>query len=108
MGVRLVTAPTTLLDPASAVAASYCLIARLWTVASAVNLDVDAQHPRPCAWEDWSRADLAAMLADFHNAAQYDPRWGWNDAAVQRFRALPADEQKRQVRAAQYPEEDRS
>lgn len=94
---------TTLLDPPSAVAVARCLIARLWPLSS-IGAAVDADHPRPCAWEDWSRDDLHAMLDAFHEQAGYDPRYGWADPAVQRFRAMTAHEQRQLVRAAQYPE----
>lgn len=92
------------LDPPSAVAVARCLIARLWRTPSVANLDVDAMHPRPCAWEEWSRDDLAAMLATFHRQAEYHPDRGWRDIGVDRFRRLTQPEQRRMVRAAQYGE----
>jgi len=89
------------LDPASAVAAARCLIARLWRMPSIANVQVDAIHPRPCAWEEWDRYDLAEMLNAFNRDAWYDGR---PHPAVDRFRRLSAPEQRALVRAAQYPE----
>lgn len=93
------------LDPPSAVAVARCLIARLWRRASVVALDVDAMHPRTCVWEEWDRADLAAMLATFHEQAEWSPRWGWRDVGVERFRTMTVHEQRQLIRAAQYPTE---
>ncbi len=93
----------TTLEPASAVAAAKCLTARLW-VPGMGALDPGALHPRPCAWEDFTRDELAHLLADFNSEAGYNDRTNrYADQAVQRFRASP--DQSRQVRAAQYPEE---
>lgn len=89
------------LDPPSAIAASRCLIARLWRLPSVANIQTDAIHPRPCAWEDWSSGDLAAMLDDFNRAAWYDRR---PHPDVDRFRRLTVPEQRAAIRAAQYPE----
>jgi hypothetical protein len=84
------------LDPPSAVAVALCLIARI---------DGDSKaHPRPCAWEEWSRADLAAMLDTFHRQAEWSDRGGWRDIGVERFRTLTAQDQRRLVVAAQYAE----
>jgi len=92
----------TTLEPASAVAAAKCLVSRLWVPGTMP--DPAAFHPRPCAWEDFTRDELAHMLADFNAEAGYDDRTNrYADQAVQRFRASP--DQSRQVRAAQYPEE---
>lgn len=90
------------LDPPSAVAVARCLISRLWHGLSAVNLDMDAMHHRPCAWEEWDRTDLAAMLATFHEQAEWTDRWGWRDVGVERFRAMTVHEQRQLIRAAQY------
>lgn len=89
------------LDPASAIAASRCLIARLWRLPSLANIQTDAIHPRPCVWEEWDRYDLAEMLNAFNRDAWYDGR---PHPAVDRFRRLSAPEQRALVRAAQYPE----
>ena len=67
-----------ILDPPSAVAVSLCLISRIDGSSEA--------HPRPCAWEEWDRADLAAMLATFHEQAEWSPRWGWRDVGVYQAR----------------------
>lgn len=83
------------LDPPSAVAASRCLITRLWKMAP-IALD-DAFHPRPCAWEDWSRRDLAQMLDDFNRTPVTHPD-------IERFRRMTQHEQRAAIRAAQYPE----
>lgn len=91
------------LDPPSAVAAARCLIARLWRLPSLANVQVDAMHPRPCAWEDWDRHELAEMLTAFNRDA-YDNRGPHPD--VDRFRRLSAPEQRALVRAAQYPMEE--
>jgi hypothetical protein len=88
-----------ILDPPSAVAVSLCLISRIDGSSEA--------HPRPCAWEDWSRAELAEMIATFHDQAERDERYGWRDETVRRFRTLPPTEQRRLVVAVQYPEEAR-
>lgn len=93
------------LDPPSAVAVARCLISRLWTRTSPVRIDVGSMHPRPCAWEEWSRSELAAMLDTFHEQAEWSPRWGWRDVGVERFRALTQQEQRAAVTAAQYPVE---
>ena len=84
------------LDPPSAVAVAYCLIARVDGPSKA--------HPRACAWEEWSRAELAAMLATFHEQAEWSDRGGWRDIGVERFRTQTAQDQRRLVVAAQYPE----
>ncbi len=85
------------LDPASAAAVSRCLIARL-TGGSSV-------HPRPCAWEDYGRTDLAHLLADFNDDARYDDRSGrYLSAPVEQWRIQPHAAQDRQITAAQYPE----
>lgn len=89
------------LDPPSAVAAARCLIARLWRLPSIANIQTDAIHPRPCAWEDWDRYDLARMLDAFNRDA-YDHRGP--HPAVDRFRRLSVPEQRELVRAAQYPQ----
>jgi hypothetical protein len=85
------------LDPPSAVAVAHCLIARLDGKSES--------HPRPCAWEEWSRAELVEMLATFHEQAEYDPRSGWRDIGVERFRSLTQQEQRALVVAAQYGEQ---
>lgn len=84
------------LDPPAAVAVAHCLIARLDGKSES--------HPRPCAWEEWSRAELAAMLATFHEQAEWTDRYGWRDIGVERFRTLTQQDQRRLVVAAQYPE----
>lgn len=93
---------TLVLDPPSAVAAARCLIARIWRLPSIANIQTDAIHPRPCAWEDWDSADLSRMLTAFNRDA-YDHRGPHPD--VDRFRRLSAPEQRALVRAAQYPTE---
>lgn len=92
---------TLVLDPPSAVAASRCLIARLWRLLSLANIQTDAIHPRPCAWEDWDRDDLARMLDAFNADAWHDGR---PHPAVDRFRRLTVPEQRAAIRLAQYPE----
>lgn len=95
---------TLILDPASAVAVGKCLVTRLWKPGVG-TLDVSALHPRPCAWEDFTRDELARMLGDFNHEADYDARWErYRNPIVERFHALPRTEQARLVRLAQYPE----
>jgi hypothetical protein len=53
------------LDPPSAVAAGKCLMSRIWKPGMAGG-NPDAYHPRPCAWEDFTRQELAHMLDDFN------------------------------------------
>ena len=89
------------LDPPSAIAAARCLIARQWRLPSLANIQTDAMHPRPCAWEDWSRQELADMLTAFNADAWYDGR---PHPDVDRFRRLTFPEQRSAIRAAQYPE----
>lgn len=84
------------LDPPSAVAVAHCLVSRL-NGASKI-------HPRPCAWEDYTRPELADMLATFHRQAEYSERGGWRDIGVERFRALTQQDQRALVAAAMYPE----
>lgn len=84
------------LDPPSAVAVAYCLVARL--------NGPSGVHPRICAWEDYTRPELADMLATFHRQAEYSDRGGWRDIGVERFRSLPQSEQRALVAASQYPE----
>lgn len=85
------------LEPASACAVARCLVSRLQ--------GKSPSHPRPCAWEDWTRQELADMLADFNEAAGYDDRWNrYRHVDAERFHALPRDEQARRIHAAQYPE----
>ena len=93
-----------ILDPPSAVAVGKCLMARIWRAVMGIP-SPDAFHPRPCAWEDYSRSDLDRMLRDFNDAAGYDARWErYRNIEVERFHALSRPEQARLVRAAQYPE----
>ena len=87
------------LDPPSAVAVAHCLVARLNGLSKI--------HPRPCAWEDYTRPELAEMLATFHRQAEYSDRGGWRDIGVERFRALTQPEQRALVASAMYPEEER-
>ena len=84
------------LEPASAVAVAHCLVSRLQG-ASRV-------HPRPCAWEDYTRAELARMLDRFHVEAEYTDRHGWRAPEVERFRSLTPSDQRAAVHAAQYQE----
>ena len=92
------------LDPPSAVAAAKCLISRIWRPGLG-NLDPFSFHPRPCAWEDFTRDELSRMLDDFNAETVYDPRRGrYGHVAVDRVRALPHADQVRLVRAAQYPD----
>ena len=94
------------LEPASAVAVGHCLAARL----RRPLLDAPAtnDHPRPCAWEDFTREELSHMLADFGVEAGYDQRWErYRHVDAERFHALPRSEQSRRVHHAQYPEETR-
>jgi hypothetical protein len=94
------------LDPASAVAAAKCLTARLWTPSKESVLDPGAFHPRPCAWEDYTRPELVRMLHDFNLAVGYDDRSNrYEDPEVQRFRTRA--DQSALVRTAQYPEDGR-
>lgn len=91
------------LEPASAIAAAKCLASRLWTTGL---FDVSSFHPRPCAWEDWSKDALVEMLRDFNLDAAYDiDSDRYSSTAVERFRGLHRTEQARLVAAAQYPEE---
>lgn len=93
-----------ILDPASAIAVSRCLLARVGTPVAVTN-----DHPRPCAWEDYTRADLARMLDDFNAEAGYtdrhEPAGRFVHLDVQRFHCLPKPEQQRRIAAAQYPTE---
>ena len=93
------------LEPASAVAVGHCLAARLrWPLLDAPTTN---DHPRPCAWEDFTREELSHMLADFGDQVGYDQRWErYRHVDAERFHALPRDEQSRRVTAAQYPEGD--
>ena len=94
------TTVTLNLSPAAAVAVSKCLVARTGYVPS---LAVDA-HPRPCVWEDFTRAELVAMLDTFRRDAYHDGR---THPEVEHFRSGTAREQAALVRAAQYPEDAR-
>ena len=90
-----------ILEPASAVAVSRCLLSR-----NATPHQLAPSHPRPCAWEDYGTADLAALLADFNVEAGFDERWNrYADADVQRFHCLPHPEQQRRIALAQYASE---
>jgi hypothetical protein len=86
-------------DPASAVAASLCLLAR--------RLDergITPRHPRPCDWCVWPIAVLVEMVEAFNAAAGYDPRRGTyaNDRHdVRVFGSAPRADQVAQVTAAQ-------
>jgi len=92
------------LDPPSAVAASKCLMARLWRTGTGA-LSPDAFHPRICAWDDYSRDDLTHLLADFNEEARYEPRSGrYMDSVVETWRLQPHDAQARQIAAAQHPD----
>lgn len=82
------------LDAPSAVAVAKCVVARLWKP-SFGELRPDAFHPRPCAWEDFTKDELLTMLDGFNTSGDAERRW---------FMALPGDEQARLVRACQYPE----
>ena len=85
---------TLTLEPASAVAVAKCLVSRSRPVAGLNHADY---HPRPCAWEDFTRDDLSRLLDDFNAEARYH-------VDVERFHALPRSEQARLVLAAQYPD----
>lgn len=90
-----------ILDPASAVAVGRCLLARVGTPASVTN-----DHPRVCAWEDFTNADLARMLDDFNAEVGWDDRWSrFRHVDAERFHALPKPEQQRRIALAQYPPE---
>jgi hypothetical protein len=92
------------LEPASAVAAGKCLMSRIWKPGMAGG-NPDAYHPRPCAWEDFTRQELVHMLDDFNAAAGYDARHErYHHVDAERFHALPRSEQARLVRLAQYPD----
>jgi len=82
------------LEPASAVAVAKCLVARSRPISGVTLPDY---HPRPCAWEDFTRADLSRLLEDFHVESR-------GHVDVERFHALPRSEQARLVMAAQYPD----
>lgn len=92
------------LDPASAVAAAKCLASRIWINAPRSLGDVSAFHPRPCAWEDWTKDDLVRLLDDFNQQAGYEANSDrYASIPIERFRALPRAEQARLVQLAQYP-----
>lgn len=85
---------TVLFEPASAVAASICIAARM--------LDSTARHPRPCGWCEYSIDELRRMVEGYNAWAGYDERKGTYarfEAAV--FQGLPRSEQAAQVLAAQ-------
>ena len=90
------TVAALILEPASAVAVAKCLTARTRPVAVLMLPDY---HPRPCAWEDFDRAELARMLDDFNFETSH------GHPAVERFQTMTKEAQARLVMAAQYGED---
>jgi hypothetical protein len=82
-------------EPASAIAASLCLVAR----------DRDGRtprHPRRCSWCDYPAAELARMVGEFNEWAGLDQRTGrYARHSVWSFNELPAKRQAELVLEAQ-------
>ena len=89
-------------DPASAVAASLCVIAR----SVLVTVPVTNRHPSACGWCDYPAPVLSGMVADFNYRAGYDQKHGtYARHDVRVFAALPRAEQVALVAEAQALEE---
>ena len=88
---------TRLEDPASAVAASLCVGARMPGGTGATR-----RHPRRCGWCDWPPAELSRMVEAFNLTAGRDERRGtWARHDVRVFTSLPRAEQEALVAATQ-------
>jgi hypothetical protein len=99
-------------DPAFAIAAGKCWLAR-WrggAAASAMNLDASSFHPSECTFCGYSPEELIDMLEAFLKWAGLNPP-SWRDplevettplrAEVEGFLTLPPEEQERTVQFAQ-------
>ena len=90
------TRATLLDEPAAAVAASLCLLAR------DRRGGTTPRHPRRCAWCDWPPAQLAEMVDGFNDLAGFSERKGtYRRHAARVFAGLPPARQAELVRAAQ-------
>lgn len=88
--------PLAIDEPASAVAASLCLVAR------DRGDRRTPRHPETCSWCDWPADVLRSMLEAFNEWAGYDERQGTYARHVARvFAELPQSRQAELVRAAQ-------
>jgi hypothetical protein len=90
-------------QPAAAVAAGKCLLARLFP---RVKVRVEGlDHAGPCQWCDYPSDVLVGWLRDFHGWAGYDADAdSYREPTVRDFRHMPRPRQRELVRAAQYPE----
>lgn len=101
-------------DPASAVAAAKCALARLFAEGRAgggvLRVSPRVFHPRECEWCGYPREELLRWVERFNAWAQdvgdaeEDPRtFGeWVAPEAVRFRRLRLSEQRRAVYVAQY------
>lgn len=83
-------------DPAAAVAASKCYMARTWRTPDRLGETITAHHPGPCEWEEFPADVLVRFVAEWVAAG------GFESAATIAFSRMPAREQRDRVRMAQY------
>jgi hypothetical protein len=98
------------MDPAAAVAASICWLARWRGVGAKFAKAATVRHPSRCAWCDYPPGYLVTMVEEFNDAdLVYDGNGVRFDSHGQplhrvggRFHALPRERQRALVTAAQY------
>lgn len=91
-------------DPAAAIAAAQCYLARTWGQGGSVGIAVTERHPRECQWCPYPIEQLVRLIVDF-NAWAFDGRGKPRDQATAAFLSKPTKAQRAAVHLALYDEE---